>query len=61
MTPWYFYVIIFSTIFVLTCELLNPILNGKHKTAEYNQDWHHSKCKCGYCEDVHLPAKILMK
>ena len=55
MNPWYFYVFFFILIFVLTLELLNL---DKHKTQEHNQEvpWHHVKCKCGYCEDVHVPV-----
>ena len=59
MTPWYFYLLFFSSIFVVTIELLHPPV-GKHKPQQHKQDWHNVKCKCGYCEDVHdVPVKKL--
>ena len=58
MTPWYFYLLFFSSIFVVTIELLHPV--GNNNTQGHTQDWHHVKCKCGYCEDVHdIPVKKL--
>ncbi len=52
MTPWYFYVIFLSSIFVVTLNLLKT---EEEKTKEHNQGgaWHRVKCKCPYCEDVH--------
>ena len=58
MIPWYFYILFFTSILLVTIELLHPV--RKNKTKKHKQDWHHVKCKCGYCEDVHdVPVKNL--